>query len=118
VLGLDDGGQEGEVVVGGCVGVPVRSDDEDDEDADDGDSEWMQLRRLHLGGYDIGLVPKDWVQTDDSPLPPLSVLAAGGRPGPAHGHVDDDDPHAGGFVRNENTASRRGLQQMFCLPLR
>lgn len=108
VLGLDDGGQEGEVVAGSVVGVPgvniMREDDPEESE-----EEWLQLQRLHLGGYDIGLTPRDWVQqTDDRPM---SI------PDANNSQNHDDDPHDGGF-RGEREGSRRGLQQMFCVSLR
>ncbi|KAK3915083.1 Atypical protein kinase C [Frankliniella fusca] len=109
VLGLDDGGQEGEVVAGGVVGVPgvsILQDQEDEEE--ESEEEWLQLQRLHLGGYDVGLTPRDWVQTEDRPIPSIDS---------SDGHGQDDDPHAGGF-RGDRPGSRRGLQQMFCMSLR
>lgn len=108
VLGLDDGGQEGEVVAGSVVGVPgvnVLREQDDDEESEE---EWLQLQRLHLGGYDVGLTPRDWVQTDDRPV----SIPDGNDP-----HIHDDDPHDGGF-RGDRDGSRRGLQQMFCMSLR
>ena len=108
VLGLDDGGQEGEVVAGSVVGVPgvnVLREQDDDEESEE---EWLQLQRLHLGGYDVGLTPRDWVQTDDRPV---SIPDANDP------QIHDDDPHDGGF-RADREGSRRGLQQMFCMSLR
>ncbi|KAE8745666.1 hypothetical protein FOCC_FOCC007667 [Frankliniella occidentalis] len=109
VLGLDDGGQEGEVVAGGVVGVPgvnVLQDQEEEEE--ESEEEWLQLQRLHLGGYDVGLTPRDWIQTEDRPIPSIDSN---------DGHGTDDDPHDGGF-HGDRQGSRRGLQQMFCMSLR
>lgn len=108
-MGLDDGGQEGEVVAGSVVGVPgvnvLRDQDEEEEESEE---EWLQLQRLHLGGYDVGLTPHDWVQTDDCPMP---------IPDGLNEQNHDDDPHEGGF-RADREGSRRGLQQIFCMSLR
>lgn len=111
VLGLDDGGQEGEVVAGSVVGVPGVNvlHDQEEEEEEESEEEWLQLQRLHLGGYDVGLTPRDWIQKDDCAMP---LPDSNGHP-----QISDDDPHEGGF-RIEREGSRRGLQQMFCMSLR
>lgn len=122
------------MVAGSVVGVPGvnvsvlrepgqdEDEDEEEEEGAESEEEWLQLQRLHLGGYHVGLAPDEWVPADAAAAAAAVDSNSTQRPGDIGGLGDlgdlgDLDPHEGGF-RVERDGSRREMQQMFCMSLR